>query len=145
VGFGCPLESRRRAEDRVEPRGTDFPGRSAGRVSSPPVIFTLLLREVNERIEHRNLAWRPSDRDRVLCECGHPGCLEKIEIASTDYERVRRFPTRFLVKPGHVTAGSERIVELADGYVVEKLGASAATAIRLDPRRTPDREQEALR
>jgi hypothetical protein len=59
---------------------------------------------------------------------------------------VRRFPTRFLVKPGHVTAGSERIVELADGYVVvEKLGASAATAIRLDPRRTPDREQEALR
>jgi len=93
-----------------------------------------------------NLAWGPSDRDRVLCECGHAGCLEKIETAPSEYERVRRFPTRFFVKPGHVTSGSERLVELADRYViVEKLGASAATAIRRDPRRTPHREQEVLR
>jgi hypothetical protein len=115
-------------------------------VESSGDLHQTFLREVNERIEHMNLGWGPSDRDRVLCECGHPGCLEKIEIAPADYERVRRFPTRFLVKPGHVTAGSERLVELADGYVVvEKLGASAATAIRRDPRRTPNREQEVLR
>jgi len=115
-------------------------------VESSGDLHQALLREVSERIEELNGGWEQLDRDTVLCECGHPGCLEKIEIAPSDYERVRRFPTRFLVKPNHVTAGSERPVELVDGYVVvEKLGASAATAIRRDPRRTSHREQEVLR
>jgi hypothetical protein len=95
-----------------------------------------LLREVNERIEQLNGSWESEGEDGILCECGHPGCMEKIEIAAAAYERVRRFPTHFLVKPGHAIAGSERMVEQTDGYlVVEKVGHAAEMAIQLDPRR----------
>jgi hypothetical protein len=95
-----------------------------------------LLREVNERIEQLNGSWESEGDDGILCECGHPGCMEKIEIAGDAYERVRRVPTQFLVKPGHATAGSERVVERTSAYlVVEKVGVAAETAIELDPRR----------
>jgi hypothetical protein len=120
-----------RAEEESEPSGD---------------LHQILLREVNERIEQLNGDWEQTDRDMVLCECGYPDCLEKIEIAAADYERVRRFPTRFLVKPDHVMGGSERIVERTDVYVVvEKVGESAASALRRDPRRTPPSEQAPLR
>jgi hypothetical protein len=96
----------------------------------------VLLREVNERIEQLNRKWESDGEDGILCECGDPGCTEKIAIPSAAYERVRGFPTYFLVKPGHETAGSERIIERADGYlVVEKIGHAARTAIQLNPRR----------
>jgi hypothetical protein len=97
-----------------------------------------LLREVNEQIEQLNGKWESDGEDGILCECGDPGCLEKIEIAAAAYEAVRGHSTRFLVRPGHA-AGSERVVEQTDGYlVVEKLGAAAETAIELDPRHTQD-------
>ena len=99
-------------------------------------LHQALLREVNERIEQLNGSWESEGADGILCECGHPGCVEKIEIAAAAYERVRRFPTRFLVKPGHATTVSERIVEQTYDYlVVEKVGHAAGTAIQLDPRR----------
>ena len=102
--------------------------------------------EVNERIEQLNERWKHEGGDGILCECGHPGCMEKIEITAAAYERVRRFPTRFLVKPGHATAGSERIVEQTYDYlVVEKVGHAAQTAIQLDPRRRPRTGREAPR
>jgi hypothetical protein len=119
---------------------------SEAEIESSGDLHQALLREVNDRIEELNDGWDHLDLDTVLCECGHPDCLEKVKVAADAYERVRRVPTRFLVKPDHVTAGSERIVELADGYVVvEKLGASAATAIRRDPRSTGHRRQEGPR
>jgi hypothetical protein len=109
-------------------------------------LHQTLLREVNERIEELNGSWASDGADGILCECGHPGCMEKIEITAAAYERVRRFPTRFLVKPGHATAGSERIVERTFGYlVVEKVGHAAQTAIQLDPRRRSRNSHEAPR
>lgn len=109
-------------------------------------LHQILLREVNERIEQLNGDWEQTGRDMVLCECGHPGCLEKIEVAAADYERVRRFPTRFLVKPGHVASRSERIVERTDAYVVvEKVGESATTALWRDPCRKPPSKQAPIR
>jgi hypothetical protein len=130
--------------DPSDPSGT-YPER-AGSTGHPGDLHQTLLREVNERIEQLNGGWASDGADGILCECGHPGCMEKIEIAPAAYERVRRFPTRFLVKPGHATVGSERIVEQRDGYlVVEKVGHAAETAIRLDPRRGSRAEHEAQR
>jgi hypothetical protein len=107
-------------------------------------LHQALLREVNERIEQLNGTWEYEGQDGILCECGHPGCMEKIEITPEAYERVRQHPTRFLVKHGHATTGSERIVaQTYDYLVVEKLGDAAKTAIRLDPRRRPHTKQEA--
>jgi hypothetical protein len=123
------------------------PGVRAYEESEPSgELHQILRRDVNERIEQLNGEWEQTDRDVVLCECGYSDCLEKIEIAAADYERVRRFPTRFLVKPDHVMGGSERIVERTHVYVVvEKVGESAATALRRDPRRTPLSKQAPLR
>ncbi len=95
-----------------------------------------LLREVNERIEELNGERESQGADGILCECSNLCCTETIEIAPAIYERVRRVPTRFLVKPGHASAGGERIVEQTSDYlVVEKIGHAAETAIHLDPRR----------
>jgi hypothetical protein len=97
-----------------------------------------LLREVNEEIERVNGDWEVAGKDTLLlCECDNRDCQEQIEIGFTDYERLRRFPTRFLVKPEHVAREGERIVEQNDGHViVEKVGDAAVTAIQHDPRRT---------
>jgi len=109
-------------------------------------LHQALLREVNEEIERLNGEWELDGRDTVLCECGHPNCLEQLDIAAAEYERVRRFPTRFLVKPNHVTGEEERIVEERYGYVVvEKVGPGAAIAIQRDPRRASRREQAVRR
>lgn len=127
-----------------DPRdGSEELAGSAGRSGD---LHQTLLREVNERIEQLNGRWKREGEDGILCECGHPGCMEKIEITTAAYERVRRFPTRFLVKPGHATTGSERIVERTFGYlVVEKVGDAAQTAIKLDPRRGSRNMHEARR
>ena len=63
------------------------------------------MREVNERIEQVDQQWGIFQGTvSVLCECGNGGCLERIQISATDYEAVRRFPTRFLLKPGHLAS-----------------------------------------
>jgi hypothetical protein len=109
-------------------------------------LHQTLLREVNERIEQLDRSWESEWIAGILCECGRPDCTEKIEITAAAYERVRRFPTRFLVRPGHATTGSERIVEQTSDYVVvEKVGHAAETAIQLDPRRRSRNKHETQR
>jgi hypothetical protein len=47
-----------------------------------------------------------------------------------------RFPTWFVVAPGHGDAELERVVSGGEAHeVVEKRGAGALAAVRLDPRR----------
>jgi hypothetical protein len=111
------------ADDRGS-RSVDPPTQDA---ASSGELHQTLLREVNERIEGLNGEWEITDgRDTVLCECGHPACLEQFDIVPAEYERVRAFPDRFLVKPDHV-GPDERIIQKAAGYVVvEKLGPPAS-------------------
>lgn len=90
----------------------------ARRIGANEVLF----REVNERIEDLNETFgvRPSAMT-VVCECGDPQCLERIDVPIDEYETVRADPTHFLVAPGHVIPDVEDVVETGDGYeVVEK-------------------------
>ena len=58
-----------------------------------------------------------------------------IELTSTEYERIRGHPRRFIVLPGHELPEIEEVVETADGYVVvEKRGAAGRHAAAEDPR-----------
>jgi hypothetical protein len=99
-----------------------------------------VIREVNEQIHQLNGRFGDLDLRTVVCECSQPDCMTQIEIAPDAYERVRAFPTRFIVIPGHETPSVERVVETHDGYVIaETYGIGAETAIRLDPRRRPSR------
>jgi hypothetical protein len=119
-----------------QPR-VDEPARS-GRFQA--TLRQVVFREVNERIEPLDEQFDEqfghTGTVSLVCECSNSGCLERIEISPADYEAVRRFPTRFLVKPGHVAREGERVIRKTSGYViVEKTGQSAADAVRLDPRR----------
>jgi hypothetical protein len=101
-----------------------------------------LRREVNEQISSLNydLGISGDDGMKVLCECVHANCTGRIEMTVSDYETVRRFPTRFFVKAGHELAEAERIVTESDGYVViETTGSSGLRAVASDPRRRTNR------
>jgi hypothetical protein len=94
-----------------------------------------LYREVNERIEDVAERLDLGEAIPLLCECGTSGCAERLELTSAEYERLRRYPTRFAVLPGHEIPGVERVIEEHEGFfVVEKLGEAAAVASSLDPR-----------
>ena len=99
-----------------------------------------MFREVNEQIQNLNADWAVDAQDVVLCECRNRDCQEPIEITAAEYEAVRRFATRFLVKPGHADPECDRVVRNSRTYlIVEKVGPGAETAILLDRRRTKPR------
>ena len=91
-----------------------------------------LFREVNERIEEL----RPHDMlIEFACECIETDCAASLSLSDDEYEDVRRFPTHFIVFPGHERDEVERVVVQNDRYaIVEKFGAAGPAAVRLDPR-----------
>jgi hypothetical protein len=93
-----------------------------------------LFREVNERIRAISDTFGQKDETYdFLCECSDPLCAERVVMTSAEYEYVRADPTRFVVAKGHVMPEVESVVERAkDHVVVEKEGAAADIAIRLD-------------
>ena len=97
----------------------------------------ILYRSVNEKIEGLNVAFGTlTDSMTVVCECGDETCTEQIELDIPTYERIRTDPTLFVVRPGHVFAEVEDVVEHADGYhVVRKSsGEARRLAEEHDPR-----------
>ena len=96
----------------------------------------LVFREVNEQIARLDEIWGLTGPVSLMCECGTPGCTERIEISATEYEEVRRFPTHFVVRARHAAREGDRVVRVTSRYVVvEKSGREASEAIRFDPHR----------
>jgi hypothetical protein len=127
---------------KPEPGGSTEDGatRDSAAAESGGVRGQLLFRRLNEQI--RSLADLDAEFD-LVCECTDGDCFERLTVSVEDYEAIRRFPTRFVVKPGHAADQVERVVEeTASFLVVEKIGADAAAAIRLDPRRRVGRRAE---
>ena len=101
----------------------------AQRAAETEAIF----RDVNETFLEQHEV--PSDQTSILCECSNDSCAELILVARAEYERVRSTPTLFFVRPDHVVAGIERVIEVhADYWVIEKIGKAAEIAIETDPR-----------
>ena len=96
-----------------------------------------VFREVNERIsglaDQFGLEEEPLD---LVCECGDPGCVERISISRKEYEQLRANPTHFAVFPGHELLDFEDVVERNRTYdVVRKHeGGPAEIARGTDPR-----------
>jgi hypothetical protein len=78
-----------------------------------------VFREVNERIREINASLGPDHLNYVslLCECGRPGCTERLEVPSELYDVVRDDHHLFLVAPGH-EVGGEYVVAQAPTYLV---------------------------
>lgn len=91
-------------------------------------------REVNERID--DVGPTPENGLTLfVCECGDPGCSERISMSHQEYEEVRSNSARFVVRPGHVIPDVETVVVVTDRYtVVEKRGEAADVADENDPR-----------
>lgn len=114
-------------------------------VDEAAVSYQTLRREVNERIATLNpesARLRPETID-AICECAYAGCTGKVSLPVAEYEAIRRFPTRFLVKAGHEVSKFDRIVGESDAYVVvEKVGSGGSYAVRVDPRRRSTSRRE---
>jgi hypothetical protein len=82
-----------------------------------------LFREMNEEIRLLAASYAVADDLDLVCECATDDCFAPISVPTGEYEAVRAFPTRFLVKREHVGA-DERILEHGEHYVVvEKIAA----------------------
>jgi hypothetical protein len=92
-------------------------------------------RQVNERIKDVANGFGGPKRYEFLCECSDPGCTQRIELSSSEYEWVRANPSRFVLARGHRAPRIEQVVEREDGHeVVEKRGLAGQIAAKLDPR-----------
>lgn len=86
-----------------------------------------IAREVVHEIDHRDANERKAGRERgplltsYACECFAGRCGRHIDVKTEELQAVHRHPSRFLVFPGHVDRGIERVVEWHPRYwVVEK-------------------------
>jgi hypothetical protein len=92
-----------------------------------------LRREVNDHIA--GLSSRSTPTFEIVCECGRDGCGDYLTLDGETYAGLRRFPTHFVVKPGH-QGGDDRLVEQLEGLlIVEKFGRDGVAAVQLDRRR----------
>jgi hypothetical protein len=94
-----------------------------------------LFRDVNERIAESAQRFE-GEEAAFVCECGDPGCTERVEAPLAAYEDVRSDGTQFLLAPGHEDDRVERVVRSRRSYnVVRKVHRIVAAHVRrLDPR-----------
>ena len=79
-----------------------------------------LFRDVNENIRQSAIEGRHDDA-HFICECGSPGCEERIALPVDAYCSIRKSELHFFVKPGHEIPTAEAVVERhGDYFVVEK-------------------------
>ena len=97
-----------------------------------------LFREVNERVKDVNDRFHAyTSLSDWVCECANDTCVERIQMAGQDYERIRSAGERFFVAPSerHVWPDVERVVERHENYwIVDKIELSEEIAKAADPR-----------
>ena len=102
-----------------------------------------LFRQTNEAIEQGLWPGEPRKTVRFRCECARLECHDVVEVSVAEYESVRAFSRRFLVRAGHEIAEVERVIEQHDGWVVvEKNGIAGLTASQTDPRGEQQADQQ---
>ena len=70
---------------------------------------------------HRLKAGRNDRREEgaeLTCECGDLRCNARIALTATERNDRRSRPTRYWVKPGHVSITIERMIEENDRYAI---------------------------
>jgi hypothetical protein len=72
-----------------------------------------LLREVNQRIAEITAGHQ---EDEFLCECGRDDCHATLDLELSEYNNLREQDGFFLVAPGHLVEGVDRLVEVRDGF-----------------------------
>ena len=101
-------------------------------------------RDENERSEDaRGASDSAAELAHYTCECAQE-CAAIVSLTIDEYEEIRSVATHFLAAPSHLVVGVEVVVRETPRYlVVEKIGAAAAVAARLDRRASPVRTSRA--
>jgi hypothetical protein len=95
-----------------------------------------IFRDVNNRIEEGAKQHGVETPLPFHCECERADCLETIELAPEDYERIVHERYHFVLIPGHEDDAIERVVERHETFlVVEKVGAARDQIDRDHPQR----------
>jgi len=93
----------------------------------------VLFRQVNERVVAGGR--RPAETFEIVCECANTDCMEHLWVTTELYERARREPTDFLLKPGHAKLEFETVIEGHEEFeLVRKIGATASVERQLGRR-----------
>ena len=70
-----------------------------------------LIRDANEAIERLNIKLKTdAARLELRCECGDPACLERIMPTHAEYEAVRAYGSRFIVRVNHENPETASVV-----------------------------------
>lgn len=76
------------------------------------------LRRANELVD-AGRADEPRGRNELfLCECSDDECTATLELRWDEYLEIRKHEIRFVIVPGHETAGLDTIVKRTAGYLV---------------------------
>ena len=106
-------------------------GRTREQIAKTEALFRNVNEEINGAAERFD-----SETGEFICECGDPRCTDHIRLPLESYDRVRKHPARFVVRPGHVKGAIERIVRRERNHsVIEKVDSVASRIVkRLNPR-----------
>jgi hypothetical protein len=84
---------------------------------------------------HQQLSGSESAVPGFVCECGNDDCEDIIQVELSVYEKTRRDPCLFLLRPGHQAPDVENVVQREEHYFVVRKHEEVAKIVReTDPR-----------
>lgn len=76
------------------------------------------LRRANELVDAGRIDEPRGRKELFLCECSNDDCTETVDLHWDEYLEIRKHENRFVIRPGHETAGLDVLVERSAGYLV---------------------------
>jgi hypothetical protein len=100
--------------------------------------FSLVGREINDRIGAYTALIIAGEKMSLVCECGDGDCQAFVQLTPAQYHGIRQNLSTFVVTIGHETPGSDKILSRGDSWlIIEKaprVGSAAGVARRSLPR-----------
>jgi hypothetical protein len=85
-----------------------------------------LIRDANEAIERLNVKREITERLELRCECGDTSCLEYIWPSHAEYESVRAYGSRFIVRRNHENPETASVISEHERFAIVEVVAGDA-------------------
>lgn len=80
--------------------------------------FSMVGREINERIEARSPFIVDGQKMSLVCECGDADCKAQIQLTPDQYDCIRQNRRTFVVLQGHESPDSDIVLDRHDEWLV---------------------------
>jgi hypothetical protein len=94
---------------------SDLPGHSL----APGRAVENVFRQINDNL------LKIAEGGHFICECSDASCTDSIEVSAATMRRLHEDRNLYVIKPEHINADLEEVVEDCDGFVVVRKTASA--------------------